>query len=70
MEVWVLTFWLAGPATGRGIDTQSEETCVAIAKELTGRASVENTLPRAITCKNVFDGTILYFYNGKQVEGF
>lgn len=60
MEAWVLILYFVSGA--RTIDVQNEDSCVLIAKELTETLSVNGI------CINTFDGRVLWFNKGKQIE--
>lgn len=46
----------------RQLDMQNEDACIIAAKELTQKAA------NVGLCINTFDGRVLYFHQGKQVE--
>lgn len=61
MEAWVLVLY-----TNYGhiqMDIQSEDACITVAKVLTERAHHP-----AGVCVNQFDGRVLWFRHGKQVD--
>lgn len=62
MEAWVLLLFTSDHTQVR-IEMQSEDACVTAAKQLSER----NLHPRA-TCVNTWDGRVLYFKHGKQIQ--
>lgn len=62
MESWAFLFWFSASGPARLIAAQSEEACVTMAKSITAR------LPMDGMCVNEFDGTVLWFTMGKQVD--
>lgn len=66
MEAWVLVlaFRAGWGHSIRQLDMQNEDSCVIAAKELTIKSATVSL------CINTFDGRVLYFHAGKQVERF
>ncbi len=60
MEAWHLI--VEHPAMHRVLDMQSEDACVLAAKALSERLQAD------AICVNTFDGRVLWFERGKQVE--
>ena len=62
MEAWTFIFWLGNSSPARKLDVQNEDACVLIARMITEGLPVDGV------CINSFDGKVLFFRYGKQVE--
>lgn len=59
MTAWVLVFWMSGLPISKPIqlNPQSEDACITAAKQF----------PLAL-CISEFEGVVIWFRNGKQVD--